>query len=273
MNHKKEKLLTIGQFAAMHGINKKTLMWYDEIGLFKPAFIHPENGYRFYTYHQSPALETILLLRELNVSINEIQEFMKNRSAENLKCLLEEKIADLDMQITHLQAVRTTLCSHHQNLSTLLTMDLSEIRIVEKEECCLVTVEIDQDTSFEQEVELITAETEKYRLGRLHKASYGSMISVKSLLNGRFDDYSRLFIEIPFLAYQTGLHLMPGGKYLRAFHKGDWKGIPKRYQQLLDYAKERGLTPHGFSYETGINENVIDRIEDYIVQIEIPVLE
>ena len=38
------KLLTIGQFAALHGINKKTLMWYDEIGLFKHSLIHPENG-------------------------------------------------------------------------------------------------------------------------------------------------------------------------------------------------------------------------------------
>ena len=56
--NQKEKLLTIGQFAAMHGIHKKTLMWYDEIGLFTPAAIHPENGYRFYDYHQSPVLET-----------------------------------------------------------------------------------------------------------------------------------------------------------------------------------------------------------------------
>ena len=32
-----DKLLTIGQFASLHGINKKTLMWYDDIGLFKPA--------------------------------------------------------------------------------------------------------------------------------------------------------------------------------------------------------------------------------------------
>ncbi len=70
------KLLTIGQFAALHGINKKTLMWYDEIGLFKPASINPENGYRYYNYHQSPILETILLLRELDVSITEIQTFM-----------------------------------------------------------------------------------------------------------------------------------------------------------------------------------------------------
>ncbi len=30
--NKKSQLLTIGQFAALHGINKKTLMWYDEIG-------------------------------------------------------------------------------------------------------------------------------------------------------------------------------------------------------------------------------------------------
>ena len=32
-------LFTIGQFAELHEINKKTLMWYDEIGLLKPACI------------------------------------------------------------------------------------------------------------------------------------------------------------------------------------------------------------------------------------------
>lgn len=267
----KEKLLTIGQFAAMHGINKKTLMWYDQIGLFKPAVINPGNGYRCYNYHQSPVLETILLLRELGVSIQEIQNFMENRSAGSLKCLLEEKITELDMQITHLQAVRTTLCTHFQNMKTLLTMDLSEISIIEKEEHCLVTVDIDRNTSFEQEVELVTAKTGQYRLGRLHNASYGSMISVADLQKGCFDNYSKLFIEIPFLPYQAGLHIMPKGKYIRAFHKGEWDGIPKRYREILGYAREHHLSLHGFSYETGINENVVDRIEDYIVQIEIPV--
>ena len=269
--NRQNKLLTIGQFAAMHGINKKTLMWYDEIGLFRPAAINPENGYRYYSYHQSPVLETILLLRDLDVSNHEIQDFMKDRSAGNLKQLLEEKMADLDKQIAHLQAVRTTLSAHRQNMDTLLTMDLSEISVVEREERCLVTVGIDRGTSFEREVELITAETEKYQLGRLHKASYGSMISVSSLMSGRYDDYSRLFIEIPFLSYRAGLHMAPGGKYLRAFCKGEWDRLPKRYQEIFDYAREHGLTPYGYSYEMGINENVIERIEDYIVQIEIPI--
>ena len=56
---KEEKMLfTIGQFADLHEINKKTLMWYDEIGLLKPACIK-ENGYRYYSYQQSATLETI----------------------------------------------------------------------------------------------------------------------------------------------------------------------------------------------------------------------
>lgn len=270
--NKESKLLTIGRFAALHGINKKTLMWYDEIGLFKPAAIDSKNGYRYYNYHQSSVLETILLLRELDVSITEIQTFMKNRSAASLKDLLDEKLADLDRTIAHLQALRKTLCIYRQDMKTLLTMDLAEISIIEKDECYLITVDVDKNTSFEKEVELITSETAKYQLDRLHDASYGSMISVASLQNGRFDDYSKLFIEIPFLPRKTGLHIQPKGAYLRAFHKGNWNNIPQRYREILEYADTKGLKLCGYSYEKGINERVTEKIEEYIVQIEIPIL-
>ena len=166
---KKSKLLTIGQFASLHGINKKTLMWYDEIDLFHPAFIHPENGYRYYSYRQSSILETILLLRELDVPIDEIQAFMKNRSAESMEQLLQEKIKDLDRNLAHLKAVRKTLMHHRQNMLTLLTMDLSAINLIEKEAHSLVTVDVTPDISFDKLVELITSETQKYQLRRLHE--------------------------------------------------------------------------------------------------------
>ena len=201
---KKDTLLSIGQFAALHGINKKTLMWYDETGLFRPAAIHPENGYRYYSYHQSSILETILLLRELGVSIGEIQSFMQNRSAASLEQLLQEKIDELDRTLAHLRSVRKTLANHRQNMLTLLHMDLAEIRLVEKEERRLVTVDINQDTPFEKQVEMITAETKKYQLRRLHDASYGTMIAVEKLHGGDFTAYSKLFIEIPFPIKEAG---------------------------------------------------------------------
>ncbi len=268
---KKGKLLTIGQFAALHGINKKTLMWYDEIGLFRPAVVHPENGYRYYSYDQSSILETILLLRELNVSVEEIQTFMKNRSVAGMEELLRKKIEDLDRDMAHLRAVRETLSCHCRNMQTLLTMDLSKISIVEKGERSLVAVRISPDTSFDKQVEMITAETQKYRLRRLHDASYGTMTAVENLYNGKFGDYCGLFIEIPFPVRQEGLHVQPAGRYLRAFYREDGENAAFCYRKILEYAAEHNLILWGYSYEMILNENVIDRPEDVIVQVEIPV--
>lgn len=98
------RLFTIGQFAALHRINKKTLMWYDQIGLFTPAVVK-ENGYRYYTYQQCFVLETILMLRELNVSIPEIQQFMAHRSTDSFHTILQEKTRQIQDTIAHLNQV------------------------------------------------------------------------------------------------------------------------------------------------------------------------
>ena len=152
--------------------------------LFSPAAIHPQNGYRYYSYRQSPLLETILLLRDLDVPIKEIQAFVQDRSAKRLAALYSDKIRALDEELLHRNAIRQTLIKRRQQMLTLMQIDLTEIAVIEKEERGLVTVAIEKDISFEKEVELITAETEKYRLRRLHDASYGSMISVESLRSG-----------------------------------------------------------------------------------------
>ncbi len=268
---KKDKLLPIGQFAALHGVNKKTLMWYDEVGLFRPAAVNSQNGYRYYSYQQSQTLETILLLREMGVSVKEIKAFMQERSAASMEKLLGEKIEELDREMSHKKAVRETLAKHRRNMQTLLSMDLEEISIVEKKGRRLVTVELSADTSFEKAVEMITDETKKYQLSYLHDASYGSMIAVESLYAGNFEDYPSLFIEIPFPIRRSGLHVQPAGTYLRAFYRGPWEDMDIRYREILSYAEKQGMTFYGFSYEVVLNENVVEREEDAIVQIEIPV--
>ena len=190
MLREKPKLFTIGQFAALHGINKKTLMWYDEIGLFKPAFIHEENGYRLYSYYQSTELEVILLLRDMNVPIRDIQEFMKNRSAGSMADLLRDKISELDRTIQGLKAVRSKLCSRRQEMTELLDLDLSEISLIEREPQYLATVQTSPEKSLEEEIELILEQTKKYQLPRMYQTPYGSMLPVENLLARRFEDYS-----------------------------------------------------------------------------------
>ena len=252
MLKEKAALFTIGQFAALHEINKKTLMWYDEIGLLKPACIK-ENGYRYYSYQQSAALETILMLRELNVSLDEIKQFMENRTIDNFASLLQEKITELNQTISHLRSIQKILINQQQDMDMLRSLDIAE------------------NLSFEQEIERVIAETKKHQLRRLHDASYGAMLPVEHLYQGKFSEYSAIYIEMPFPVSKRGLHLQPAGTYLRAFCKGNWEKLPERYKEILAYAKKQGTTLCGYAYETGINELVIDSIDDYITQIEIPI--
>ena len=265
------KLFTIGQFADLHGVNKKTLMWYDQIGLFRPAAVNPANGYRLYSYRQSSVLEMILLLRELDVSLEEIENFLAERSAAGLEQLLREKITEVDGRIAHLQEVRAALAKRQEDMRTLLSIDLSKIELAEQAERPLVTVDVGQNASFDKQVELVVGETKKYQLRRLHDAVYGTMISVESLKREESGDYSKLFIEIPSLGKKAGLHMRPGGYWVRAFYQGPWDDMPRRYQERFEFLWARELEPYGWAYETIANESVARGEEDAVVQIELSV--
>ena len=52
---------------------------YDDIGLFQPEYIN-ENGYRFYSIDQIEILNTILVLRDLDMPLKEIQTYLSQRS-------------------------------------------------------------------------------------------------------------------------------------------------------------------------------------------------
>lgn len=272
MSNGKDTLFTIGQFAELHQINKKTLMWYDEVGLFKPAAIK-ENGYRCYTYDQSSTLETILMLRKLDVSIPEIRAFINARSAAALSGLFGEKITELDQNIARMKAMRKTLKAWKDTMSQLASLDVSEISIIEKKPSFLAVVQTKKGTPLEADIKRVIEAAKKHSLQRLHDALYGSMIDVENLYQGNFDDYFAFFINLPDPGTRKGLHVQPKGRYLKAFCKGSWDKLPSRYQEILQYAKEHGLTLCGYAYERCINEIVIDTIDDYITQIEIPIME
>jgi len=58
--------LTTSQFAKLHDVNRRTLHYYDNIGLFSPKY-KGENGYRYYDYAQSIDFEFIRMLKEIKI--------------------------------------------------------------------------------------------------------------------------------------------------------------------------------------------------------------
>src|SRR5438477_8668363 len=77
---------TVKQVAAMSGVSVRTLHYYDEAGLLKPAF-YGANGYRFYEEPQLLTLQQILFYRELGFELKQIKEILGRADFENVAAL------------------------------------------------------------------------------------------------------------------------------------------------------------------------------------------
>ena len=66
-----DNYFTTGELAKLCKIPRKTLLYYDSLGLITPEVIE-ENGYRYYKRTQLFALELILTMRKLDIPLAEI---------------------------------------------------------------------------------------------------------------------------------------------------------------------------------------------------------
>lgn len=259
-----QNLFTAGQFARLHHINKRTLHYYDQIGLFSPAY-KGKNNYRYYTYQQSPELEMILTFRDLGMSIEEILRYRSQSSPELLDQILCTKITDIDDTIRKLQEIRNLLMKRKGQLAYCSDCDLEAISIVEcPEEFLLIDPcipgESDKLTMMEQVTELP---------GRIFGNGCGTMLSVRKILAHEFETDDYFFVRLPRFIPNVECHKKPAGKYLRAFCVGEWDRIPDTYIRMEQYAHREGIRLEGYSYEEGLNEMVLRDMGEYITQISI----
>ena len=63
----------IGEFSNLSGVSAKTLRFYDEIGLLRPASVDSRTGYRHYLPQQLEQLASILALKNLGVSLADVR--------------------------------------------------------------------------------------------------------------------------------------------------------------------------------------------------------
>src|SRR4026209_2269659 len=77
---------TVKQVAVLSGVSRRTLHFYDEAGLLKPAY-HGRNGYRYYEEPQLLMLQQILFYRELGFELKQIQRILGRKDFEKIAAL------------------------------------------------------------------------------------------------------------------------------------------------------------------------------------------
>ena len=83
--------MQIKEFAEIAGVSVRTLHYYDEIGLLKPAFVDEFTGYRYYDESSILRMQEILFYRELDFSLKSISEILSSPDYDKNKALKEQK--------------------------------------------------------------------------------------------------------------------------------------------------------------------------------------
>ena len=92
---------TVNEVSKLTGVSIRTLQYYDQIGLLKPAE-YTESGYRLYDDAALEKLQQILLFRELEFPLKDIKEIV-NRSDFDKTKALEQQIELLELKKEHIE--------------------------------------------------------------------------------------------------------------------------------------------------------------------------
>ena len=81
----------IGEFAELSGVSAKTLRFYDEIGILRPAAVDPRTRYRLYVPNQLQELASILALKDVGVSLEDVRKLTgKHGSSKHRRQVLSD---------------------------------------------------------------------------------------------------------------------------------------------------------------------------------------
>lgn len=103
-----DDLIAISEMAKLHGVSRQTLIYYDDIDLFKPVKVDAK-GYRYYSRRQIPYLREICFLKSVGISLKDMVKHFNNRSARKEIELLKEQRAKVFQEIARFNKLRNSI--------------------------------------------------------------------------------------------------------------------------------------------------------------------
>ena len=131
-------MMTVHEVSRLTGVSIRTLQYYDRIGLLHPAE-YTGAGYRLYDDAALETLQQILLFRELEFPLKDIQRIIQSPSFDRQKALdqqitlLELKKEHLDNLITLAREIKTAGVNTKMNFSAFDTKKMDEYAAKAKE--------------------------------------------------------------------------------------------------------------------------------------------
>lgn len=274
-------MLKIGDFSKVAQVSVKTLRYYDELGLLRPAWVDRYTGYRYYTLQQLQRLNRILALRELGFSLVQIERLLReDLSAGELQRLMRLRHAELAEQVQAEQARLERVAARLRQIEQEGRLPRYEV-LVKRVEPRLVAGIRDTISGYADIGELF-AEITSHLAGRGALPPPGTpSLAVYYDLEYR-DQGVDVEAAVPVSRGVRGggrvtVHELPGAESAAsAIHTGAYSGISAAYQALLTWSQANGYRLNGPGREIYLQGGAIPPAagadpNTFVTELQLPV--
>ncbi|MCH7322144.1 MerR family transcriptional regulator [Solibacillus sp. MA9] len=265
-----EKLLTTGEFAKLCKINKQTVIYYDQIGLLTPTYRN-EKGYRYYSFRQLELFNVIHLLKELGMSLEEIQSYMEKKSPELFYSLMMQQKEKVRMKRRELENLEKMMDVKISLLEEAEEIDFHQISIQYLPGNLLYLSQNIKDITDEEFAKVVTQFiNELNAIGLDTGFQIGGMTLREQVLEGEYTNYSYLYMEqLKQKKSQTYFNSAPG-LYAIGYHLGKEENIHLTYKRLLSEIQRQNYEIGDYVMEEYIYDGVVKNSEEhYITKIRV----
>ena len=275
-------MFKIGEFSNIARVSGVLLRHYDQIGLFKPIHVNPENGYRYYTIEQLPDLNRILALRDLGFTLEQIGRLVQdNISPDEIQGMLKLKQAQIEQAVAEEQRRLRRIASRLKQVQ--------QHGIFAQHEIVLKPLPANHFLSIREPIpQLATAGHLYYEVGNAVRqnvrtlATYCMAIYHDPIFCSEGTDFELGYLldeaqelEVPLAngRFLTTKQLPPITQAVTCIHAGPWAEIHIGFSAIGHWLEANNFAIGGNARELYLNLVPPEQDDKLIVELQIPIQE
>ncbi|MDK8642136.1 MerR family DNA-binding transcriptional regulator [Niallia taxi] len=255
---------SIGETAKLNNITIQTLRYYDKLGIFKPDYTDPSNGYRYYHISQFFYLDIIKYLKSIQTPLEEIKQIILN-TPQDMQNFLQQQETIIENEFKKLQDAKCILEKKKRQLN-------EQLEICGKERGKVYFRSIKEERILKMSIKALTPSNGRPGLyvrklanvleekGCIIDNRYGYIYSLKPYNNTEINYeyiYTSVSEENLNIEEPMTIDIIPSGDYICiAFDLSENNNdYNKYYRELYHYIVSNNIQTDGNVYEVSLPTN------------------
>ena len=261
----------INEISTLYNIGKDSLRYYEEIGILKPE--RDTNGYRLYSIQDIWKLNIIKDLRNLNMPMEVIKDYLDNKTLENTLDILNEEITIINKKMEQLKIQKNTITSRIKSLKEDASESNTEkIQVVDLDERKIIV--LNDSFSRDEEADFLIKKLHKKHEDKLYLLGnnyVGVTMDLTKVKQNIFNSYKSVFfiLDKDDKSYDK---IIPKGRYLTLSYRGSYEKTDKFIALMMEYADKnnyRAISDPVELYKIDVHETSI--VDEYLTELQMQV--